>query len=206
MVVDLWSAPPGAVQPSAETKPAPALPSKPTEPQAKPGPRPETPRADIEIKEKERQKKLEQQRQEAEKRRLDQQKAAEVLRQQQIREAQEASRISQEQERVAREIQARQAAEQARLVDEYKARIKDKITRFVVLPPDVPAGAQTEFDVVLLPGGDVLAAKIKRSSNHKAYDDAVERAIYKAQPLPLPPDPALFSKFRELNLSFRPAK
>jgi colicin import membrane protein len=32
----------------------------------------------------------------------------------------------------------------------------------------------------------------------------VERAILKAQPLPLPPDPAMFKEFRELNLIFRP--
>ena len=57
----------------------------------------------------------------------------------------------------------------------------------------------------MLPGGEVLGAKLKRSSNSvPAYDAAVERAILKAQPLPLPPDPALMRQFRELNLEFRP--
>ncbi|MBI2311901.1 MAG: TonB family protein [Betaproteobacteria bacterium] len=206
MVVDLWSAPPSApVAAPAATEPRPA-PARPVEPEVKPQPRPETPKADIELKEKERLKKEEQKRQEAEKRRLDEKKAQEALRQQQLREAQEASRIAQEQERVAREMQARRAAEQSRVVEDYKARIKAKIQRFIVLPPDVPPAAQAEFDVVLLPSGDVLGARIKRSSNHKAYDDAVERAIYKAQPLPLPPDPAMFRDFRELNLRFRPAE
>jgi colicin import membrane protein len=37
-----------------------------------------------------------------------------------------------------------------------------------------------------------------------AYDNAVERAILKAQPLPLPPDAALFNRFREMKLGFRP--
>jgi colicin import membrane protein len=51
----------------------------------------------------------------------------------------------------------------------------------------------------------VLSAKLKRSSNSiPAYDSAVERAIMRAQPLPLPPDPALMSQFRELNLVFKP--
>ena len=36
------------------------------------------------------------------------------------------------------------------------------------------------------------------------YDSAVERAIKKAQPLPLPPDVKLFGNFRELRLTFRP--
>jgi colicin import membrane protein len=37
-----------------------------------------------------------------------------------------------------------------------------------------------------------------------AYDAAVERAILKASPLPLPPDPALFQQFRDLHLRIRP--
>lgn len=195
MVVDLWSAP--VASPVAEAQPAPPEP-------AKPEVQPPTPKADIELKERLNLKKEEQKRQET--RRAEEKKAQEALRQQQIKEAAEAQRLVEEEARLARETQARQAAELARVVDEYKARIQAKIRRFIVLPPDLPPSAQTEFDVVLLPSGEVLAVKIKRSSNHKAYDDAVERAIYKAQPLPLPPDPALFSKFRELSLRFRPGE
>jgi len=57
---------------------------------------------------------------------------------------------------------------------------------------------------VLLPGGEVLSVKLGKSSALALYDSAVERAILKAQPLPLPPDPAMFKHFRELNLIFRP--
>jgi colicin import membrane protein len=60
------------------------------------------------------------------------------------------------------------------------------------------------MDVVLLPGGEVLGAKTRKASGQSAWDNAVERAILKAQPLPLPPDPAAFKDFRELNLKFRP--
>lgn len=199
MVVDLWS-PPAAPPPAAEVKPVP--PPEPAKPEVPP--RPENSKADIELKE--RLKKEEQKRQEIERRRAEEKKAQEALRQQQIKEAAEAQRLAEEEARLARETQARQAAELAQVVDDYKARIQAKIRRLIVLPPDVPPSAQAEFDVVLLPSGEVLAVKIKRSSNHKVYDDAVERAIYKAQPLPLPPDPALFSKFRELSLRFRPGE
>ena len=48
----------------------------------------------------------------------------------------------------------------------------------------------------------VLGAKLKRGSGNAAYDNAVERAISRAQPLPMPPDPALVKEFRELNLKF----
>ena len=60
--------------------------------------------------------------------------------------------------------------------------------------------------MVLLPGGEVLHVKLRRGSGVAVYDSAVERAILRAQPLPLPPDPALFKDFRELNLKFRPEK
>jgi colicin import membrane protein len=72
------------------------------------------------------------------------------------------------------------------------------------LPPSVQGNAEAEFDVVLLSDGNPLNVKLKRSSGNTAYDSAVERAIQKAKPLPLPPDQTLFRHFRELNLAFRP--
>jgi colicin import membrane protein len=46
--------------------------------------------------------------------------------------------------------------------------------------------------------------KMKKSSGVTVYDSAVERAIYKAQPLPLPSDASLHKDFRDLALKFRP--
>jgi colicin import membrane protein len=43
-----------------------------------------------------------------------------------------------------------------------------------------------------------------KSSGVAAYDNAVERAILKAQPLPVPSEPASFARFRNLHLKFRP--
>ncbi len=103
-----------------------------------------------------------------------------------------------EQERV----RAEQAAAIGRVMDEHKARIVAKIRRNIVMPPDVPDNAKAEFDVTLLPGGSVLSMKLVKPSGVAAYDSAVERAILKAQPLPLPPDGSLFSRFRELHLKF----
>jgi len=58
------------------------------------------------------------------------------------------------------------------------------------------------FDVVQLPTGEVLSARLRKSSGNKAYDDAVERAILKSSPLPRPDRPDQFR--RELQLKFRP--
>ena len=54
----------------------------------------------------------------------------------------------------------------------------------------------------LAPTGDVLAAKLRTPSGVKAYDDAVERAILKSSPLPLPQRREVFEP--RLELKFRP--
>ena len=123
--------------------------------------------------------------------------------QQQAREA-ESQRLAREQEDAQRRVAEQAAAAQAKLKNEYVERIRTKIRRFIVLPPNLQGNPEAEFDVVLLPDGNPLGVKLKRTSGNTAYDNAVERAIIKAQPLPLPPDPAMFKEFRELNLKFRP--
>jgi colicin import membrane protein len=74
------------------------------------------------------------------------------------------------------------------------------------MPPNVANDARAEFLVTLLPGGTVLNAVRIKSSGNTAYDDAVERAILKSDPLPLPPDVTLFNRFRELDLVFKPTE
>lgn len=108
-------------------------------------------------------------------------------------------------EQAARDKAAHDAALDA-MVNEYKAKIVTKIRRNIVKPPNVPDDARAEFRVTLLPGGTVLSAELKKSSGNAAYDNAVERAILKSQPLPLPADVAMFNRFRVLLLVFRPAE
>ena len=111
-----------------------------------------------------------------------------------------------ERERAERIAQEEQTAATGRMVDEYKAKIMAKIRSNVRMPTDVVSSARAEFSVTLLPGGAVLQVNLKKSSGNAAYDNAVERAILKSDPLPLPPDVALFNRFRELNLVFKPTE
>ncbi|HEY0665244.1 MAG TPA: cell envelope integrity protein TolA [Gallionella sp.] len=97
-----------------------------------------------------------------------------------------------------------QAAASDRVVGEYQDKIRAKIRRNIVMPPNVPSDAVAIFRVTLLPGGSVLPPRLVKSSGNALYDAAVERAILKSDPLPLPPDAALFNRFRELELKFRP--
>lgn len=105
-----------------------------------------------------------------------------------------------EQARVSAEINAATAAEVGRFED----MIRNKVRRNIVMPPDVPENAVAEFRVTTLPGGMVMDAALLKSSGNTAYDNAAERAIYKAQPLPLPTDKDLQKMFRELRLTIRP--
>ncbi|MDO8264678.1 MAG: cell envelope integrity protein TolA [Gallionella sp.] len=109
-------------------------------------------------------------------------------------------------EQQAESERAEQAAAKGRVVNEYRTKIKNKITINVVLPPGVPDDALAVFRVTLLPGGAVLSVEMKKSSGNAAYDNAVERAIIKSDPLPLPPDPAMFKDFRVLRLEFQPRR
>jgi len=135
----------------------------------------------------------------------------------QIALAQEQKRLKEEQEREAREAAeaaraqqeperaAQAAAAQKQLIDEYIGRIRSQIRRYTTYPPDLVGTPQAEFTVTLLPSGEVLNVRLRKSSGNPAFDNAVERGIYKAQPLPLPSDPLLFaSNFREFTLFFRP--
>lgn len=101
---------------------------------------------------------------------------------------------------------AAQESAAGRVVDEYSGKIKSKIKRNIVMPPGVANDARAEFTVTLLPGGTVLNVHLTRSSGNPTYDSAVERAILKSDPLPLPEDQGMFKRFRELNLSFKPVE
>jgi len=70
------------------------------------------------------------------------------------------------------------------------------------LPPDIVGNPEARFDVVQLPTGEVIDVRLVKSSGVRAYDDAVQRAILKASPLPRPARPELFE--RSLELHFRP--
>jgi colicin import membrane protein len=86
--------------------------------------------------------------------------------------------------------------------DAYRARIAAKIKGNVILPMEVVGNPSAEFDVTQLPTGEVVDVKLRKSSGNRTLDEAWERAIRKASPLPKPDQPEAFR--RELTLRFRP--
>ena len=91
-------------------------------------------------------------------------------------------------------------------MDEYVRKIQNAVRRNIIEPPSLQGNPEATFSVRVLPGGEILedTLRLTRSSGNPAYDQAVERAIRKSSPLPVPSDPALFNQFRDLNLRIRP--
>ena len=65
-------------------------------------------------------------------------------------------------------------------------------------------GLECVVRVRLVPGGEVIDAKVVRGSGNPAFDRSVENAVYKSTPLPWPTDKQLFEYFRELEFIFKP--
>jgi colicin import membrane protein len=185
-------------------KPEPKAAPKP-EPAVKEPPAPT--KADIALKEK--QKKEEAAKAEAEEK-AKKETAAKAVAEKQKAAAKAAADAKAAQQKAAQEQAAAQAAAQAqqtalnKLRGEYIDRIRKKIRSGILIPSDLQGNPEAEFEVRVLSGGQIMNVQLTHSSGNNAYDQAVERAIYKADPLPLPPDPALAADFRELNLKFRP--
>ena len=213
-VVDLWSPPsPAETRAVAPPPPAPAPPKPEVKPEAKPEVRPkveptppkpvaklEAAKPDIALKEKE---KIEKERRAAEeKQKAEKKREVEAAAAQKSQQA-EVQRLAKEQAEAQQAMAAQAAAARKNELDKYRKGISDKIKSRIVRPPNLQGNEESEFDIVVLPDGNVLGVKLKKPSGNPAYDNAVERAISRAQPLPMPPDPALLKDFRELNLKFR---
>jgi colicin import membrane protein len=65
-------------------------------------------------------------------------------------------------------------------------------------------GLSCDVEVKLIPGGEVILVKIIKSSGNAVFDASVERAVYKASPLPVPKEVSAFDSFRRLRFNFKP--
>jgi colicin import membrane protein len=98
---------------------------------------------------------------------------------------------------------ARQAA-LARAIGKYRDLISATVRGNTRLPDNLKGNPQVEFLVKLLPTGQVVDVRPLKPSGNPAYDEAVERAIRKSSPLPLPDDRDARAAFvPELKFSHR---
>ena len=102
--------------------------------------------------------------------------------------------------RVEAEAKAQQARVQV-LQQEYMGRIREKIARNNTFP-GASSGLTGRVQVRLAPGGQVLAVQVIDSSGNQAYDQAMERNVFRSSPLPVPQDPDDFNYFRDIVIRF----
>ncbi|MCA3043200.1 MAG: cell envelope integrity protein TolA [Rhodocyclaceae bacterium] len=215
---ELWSTLPPAVNRVAEPPPAPQ-----EEPAAPPEPKvaerkvaeqkvAEPNKADIALKaKKEREEKLKREKEEklaAELKKRDEQKRTEDKRkaeEDKQRKADEAKRQA-EADKLRLEAEARAAAAQSardKAVSDYTGKIAALIRNRANIPDSVTGQPIIQVRVRLLTNGTVFEATVGNPSGNKAYDDAVERAINGIRQWPVPDDPEILGRQRELLLNIK---
>jgi colicin import membrane protein len=227
--VELWGSPPEqkvVAAPPQEVKPEPKVEEppppkveepKPAPPVKEPEPEPEQPKPDLALKEKqEKERKVKEQKEQAdkaakekekdqkEKARKEQDALAQKQKQEQLAQEkaqqEEQNKLATAQQAAADKAAAEKAAQQSAM-NSYIAKIRDKIRNNTDVPDGVPVGSRLVVKLVVLPTGEVLSAEPVGGSGNKIYNDAVQRGIKRAEPLPLPDDPKLRQLFRSFDLA-----
>jgi len=176
-----------------------------------------------EARRKAKEKKLQEQKlkeQKAKEKEVRERKARE-LKDKQRREAEEKRLLEEELKRRAEdkaefersliEEERREAEEKARA--EHEARLQTMRQRYIMLiaqkvennwlrPVSTSDEQSCEIIVTQTMMGDVIDVMLQACTNDNAFQRSVERAVRKASPLPLPPDPELFD--RKIYFKFKP--
>ncbi len=84
----------------------------------------------------------------------------------------------------------------------WESQIAAKITRAWLRPPTARVGIDCMLNVTQVPGGEVTQVSIGQCNGDEAVRESIEAAVYRASPLPAPPDPSLFD--RNLQIRFKP--
>jgi colicin import membrane protein len=84
----------------------------------------------------------------------------------------------------------------------YVAEIQARIERAWIRPPTARPGLRCVVYVTQVPGGTVTNVRLGECNGDAAVQQSITLAVYKASPLPTPPDPSLFE--RNLQLVFAP--
>ena len=117
----------------------------------------------------------------------------------------EAERLALEQQMLADQAVAVAAENATRLANErdlYVTLIRQKVSRNWIRPATTQENYECTVEVTQLPGGEVVNVVMKDCNADAAFERSVENAIYKASPLPDPPQAELFE--RRLEIYFSP--
>ena len=143
-------------------------------------------RLEKEAAERKRKEEAERKRKEEEKRRQEEQKRREA-------------ELAEEQ----RLLEAEQARQDQGIINQYGLRIRNAIEQSFNTA-GLPPGLSCVLQIRMIPGGDVVEARVVKTSGNNIFDRRAETAVNKASPLPVPDNPRQFEKMRELRLTFAP--
>lgn len=104
-----------------------------------------------------------------------------------------------------RQLAAEENANRARASGQaaaWAAAIQARIQRAWIRPESARAGLDCTVVVNQVPGGEVTGVRITACNGDDVVRQSIEAAVYRASPLPAPPDPALFE--RTIEVRFRP--
>ena len=113
-----------------------------------------------------------------------------------------AEREAELQRALSAEEDRRKASRLAGLGAQWAQAIQARVQRAWIRPPSAKAGLDCLVIVTQVPGGTVVRAEVRSCNGDEAVKQSIEAAVFRASPLPPPPDPALFE--RTLELRFRP--
>ncbi|HEX7028286.1 MAG TPA: TonB C-terminal domain-containing protein, partial [Gammaproteobacteria bacterium] len=147
----------------------------------------------------------------AERKRIEEQKRLEAARIAEEKRRAEEQRLLEEQQRAewerlqaeeaeaAAQARSRELANKAKI---YHDAMQHKIKRNWIEPSSAKPGDSCAVIVHQIPGGEVVNVVIESCTGDTAFRRSVEVAVYKASPLPEPPEPALF--LRQVRFNFTP--
>jgi len=112
---------------------------------------------------------------------------------------------AQREEDLQHDLAAEEEARKARAgpaLASWQSQIAARINRAWLRPPTARPGIECMLNVTQVPGGEVTEVSIGACNGDQAVRESIEAAVYRASPLPPPPDPALFD--RHLRIDFKP--
>jgi colicin import membrane protein len=117
----------------------------------------------------------------------------------------EAAAAKRRQAELQRSIEAEEEANavaRSGVVDEYRRMLTAAIERNWNRPPSARPGLQCMLYVTQAPGGTVIDVRLGACNGDQAVRESITNAVFRASPLPPPPDARAFE--RRLEINFEP--
>ncbi len=90
------------------------------------------------------------------------------------------------------------------VVDQYKGLILEAISKNWLVPQGTNPSLATQLVITLGTAGKVTNVQVIKSSGNALLDQSAVAAVYKASPLPMPPDADAAAMFNQFSLTLKP--